>query len=116
LTRARRTTAALRIKASSLSQDELRDIILKHLPAWARACAAESEAIVLHETAFGTSDGELFLFGCAIKYAAGAGKAVHVTCGKDSTRGYRTPFPPPSIQEIYRDASKPRRNIKRLRP
>jgi len=70
-------------KASEpLTVGQLRKIVRKHLPGWVRACAAEADAIVLHEAAFGTSDGELFLFACAIKYAANAGKTVHVSCGE----------------------------------
>jgi hypothetical protein len=65
-----------------LSQDELRSLIERHLPAWQRACdATDGDSIVLHETSFGTSADELFLFACAIKYAAAKGKHVHVAAG-----------------------------------
>jgi hypothetical protein len=37
---------------------------------------------VLHETAFGMSCEELFLFACAIKYAALKVKNVHIACGE----------------------------------
>jgi hypothetical protein len=66
-----------------LSYRELRSIVEEHLPAWFRACSAESDAIVMHETAFAMSEGDLFLFGCAIKYAAKSGKTVHVTHGQN---------------------------------
>jgi hypothetical protein len=96
-----------KVAPPSLSPDELRKIILKHIPAWARACSADSQAIVMHEMAFGTSDGELFLFGCAIKYAASTGKTVHVTCGQlSAAKPHGLPFHPASIDEIYRDEKK----------
>jgi hypothetical protein len=64
-----------------LSPDKLRNIVEKRLPAWFKACASDTEAIVMHEAAFGTSRGELFLFACAIKYAAQKRKTVHVIFG-----------------------------------
>ncbi|HEX3533484.1 MAG TPA: hypothetical protein VHT23_04630 [Gemmatimonadaceae bacterium] len=64
----------------------LRAIVQRQLPAWFDACSAEADTIVMHETAFGSSPEELFLLGCALKYAAYVGKAVHVACGAaDST-------------------------------
>ena len=69
--------------ARSLSPKKLREIVEKHLPAWFKACEDDSDAIVLHEAAFGTSGNELFLFACAIKYATQHGKAVHVTRDRD---------------------------------
>jgi hypothetical protein len=66
-----------------LSDDELRRIVGKQLPAWERACAASgATAIVLHESAFGRSRAELLLLGCAIKYAALSGKAIHIASGE----------------------------------
>src|SRR5205823_3962994 len=94
-------------RAEFLSLEKLRDIVEKHLPAWFTACSSDTEAIVMHEAAFGTSRGELLLFACAIKYAAHKGKTVHVTCGKGDRR--RTPesvFPASSMIEIHREADK----------
>ena len=63
--------------ADPLSKSELRSLIARHLPAWLRACDADDgDSIVLHEASFGTSTHELFLFACAIKYAAAKGKHV----------------------------------------
>jgi hypothetical protein len=76
-------------------------VIEKHLPAWFNACASEGDAIVLHEKAFGMSGSELFLFACAIKYAAGAGKTVHVTCGEPDITQSR--FHSASAEDIFRE-------------
>ena len=66
-----------------LSDTDLRLFIELHLPAWQQACDADdSDLIVLHEASFGTSADELFLFACAIKYAAAKGKHVHVAAGR----------------------------------
>lgn len=64
-----------------LTPEKLRAIIKTHLPAWLKACASDTDAIVVHEAAFDLSGRELFLFACAIKYAAQKGKVVHVTYG-----------------------------------
>jgi hypothetical protein len=87
-----------------LSVDELRRIVARHLPAWFRACAAKANTIVLHEAAFGTSKGELFLFASAIKYAANMGKTVHVTCERiDSGGSSALQVPKHAIEGVYRD-------------
>jgi hypothetical protein len=60
----------------------------------------------MHEAAFGTSEGELFLFACAIKYAAAAGKTVHVTCGggRNSSAGPDSKVSKDfSVEGVYRD-------------
>src|SRR5258707_6869232 len=68
--------------AEPISEAELRSLIARHLPAWQQACDADdAESIVLHEASFGSSTRELFLFACAIKYAAAKGKHVHVAAG-----------------------------------
>jgi hypothetical protein len=87
---------------SSLSPDQLRYIVRKQLPAWFKACAADAETIVMHEKSFGASAGELFLLGCALKYAAQSGKTVHVTCG-DEEPAPRSRMKPISVEAIYRE-------------
>jgi|ERR1043165_5278499 hypothetical protein len=65
------------------SDDDLRRIVAKQLPAWKRACAASgATAIVLHESAFGRSNNELLLLACAIKYAALSKKTIHIASGE----------------------------------
>jgi len=50
------------------SEEGLRRIVAKQLPAWKRACAAsDAHIIVLHESAFGRSRSELLLLAYAIK-------------------------------------------------
>jgi hypothetical protein len=72
--------------AEPLSEAELHSFIAQHLPAWQQACDADDgDSIVLHEASFGTSTYELFLFACAIKYAATKGKHVHVAAGTGTT-------------------------------
>ncbi len=66
-----------------LTFTDLERIVKAELPGWSRACnSSDADAIILHELAFGTADNELFLLACAIKYAAGRGKNVHVVCGQ----------------------------------
>jgi len=73
--------------AEPLSEAELRSFIARHLPVWQQACDADDgDSIVLHEASFGTSTHELFLFACAIKYAAARGKHVHVASGTGTTK------------------------------
>ena len=68
--------------AEPISEAELRSFIAGHLPAWQQACdAVDGDSVVLHEASFGTSANKLFLFACAIKYAATKGKHVHVATG-----------------------------------
>jgi hypothetical protein len=63
----------------NFSDDELRHIVAKQLPAWKRACTAtDTNTIVLHESAFGRSHSELLLLACAIKYAALNNKGIHI--------------------------------------
>ena len=85
---------------STLSSDDLRKIVAEHLPAWLKACAEDTEIIAMHEEAFGTSGGELFLFACAIKYATQKGKIVHVTCGGDAQVPPELAF---GIEATYRE-------------
>src|SRR5437870_2786550 len=67
------------------SDEDLRRIIAKQLPAWKRACAApDTGAIVVHESAFGRSHSELLLLACAIQYAALNKKNVHIACGESN--------------------------------
>lgn len=90
-----------------LSKADLESFIAQHLPAWRQACAADDgESIVLHETAFGTSTHELFLFGCAIKYAAAKGKHVHVVSGTGRTKhDPETALPGVTLGSIFREDS-----------
>jgi hypothetical protein len=91
----------------SISEAELRSLIARHLPAWQQACDADNaESIVLHEASFGSSPRELFLFACAIKYAAAKGKHVHVATGKARIR--RAPeklTPAATLGSVYREES-----------
>ena len=67
---------------NQLTPVDLAAIVASSLPGWRNACVSDAASeIVLHELAFGTSDDELFLLACAIKYAARQGKNVHVVCG-----------------------------------
>jgi len=87
-----------------LSDSELLWIIEKHLPAWLSACnAADSDGIVLHEAAFGTSPHELFLFACAIKYAAAKGKTVHIAIGTTEEKVTAKPTDGVAIVGTYRE-------------
>jgi hypothetical protein len=92
--------------AGFLSPDALRRIVRKHLPAWFKACAADAAVIVMHEESFGASAGELFLLGCALKYAAQSGKTVHVTCG-DEKPAPRWKLKTISVEAIYREENPP---------
>ena len=87
----------------SLSPDDLRRVIRKHLPAWLKACAAHADAIVMHGEAFGTSERELFLFACAIKYATHKGKTVHVTSSREREILHPGLHASSSFDVIYRE-------------
>jgi len=111
--------------AEPLSEAEIRSLIARHLPAWLRACDADDgDSIVLHEASFGTSTHELFLFACAIKYAAAKGKHVHVASG--TGRAKREPekvLPSAVLGSVYREdppgkrhSPTRRRKPKRTRP
>jgi len=93
--------------AEPISEAELRSLIARHLPAWQQACDADdAESIVLHEASFGSSTRELFLFACAIKYAAAKGKHVHVATGPGRIR--RAPeilLPEAAMGSVYREES-----------
>lgn len=109
--------------AEPLSEAELRSFVARHLPAWQQACDADDgDSIVLHEASFGTSTHELFLFACAIKYAAAKGKHVHVASGIGRTKHEpETVLPSPALGWVYRektvDNHKPtRRSSKRPKP
>src|SRR5438874_4967013 len=93
--------------AEPLSEAELRSFITRHLPAWQQACDADDgDSIVLHEASFGTSPHELFLFACAIKYAAAKGKHVHVASGAGRTKqAPETVLPAATLGPIYRENS-----------
>jgi hypothetical protein len=108
--------------AEPLSETELRSFIARHLPAWQQACDADDgDSIVLHEASFGTSTDELFLFACAIKYAAAKGKHVHVASGTGRTKQEpETVVPSAALGSVYRENAahkrpKPtrHRNVKR---
>lgn len=93
-----------------LSDIELLGIIEKHLPAWLSAChSADSQAIVLHEAAFGTSPHELLLFACAIKYAAAKGKTVHVAVGKTGGKTEAKAAGAAAIVGTYREQQRRKR-------
>ena len=91
--------------AEPLSEAELRSFLARHLPAWLRACDADDgDSIVLHEASFGTSTPELFLFACAIKYAASKGKHVHVASGTGRTKHQpETVLPSAALGSVYRE-------------
>jgi hypothetical protein len=102
--------------AEPISEAELRSLIARHLPAWQQACDADdTDSIVLHEASFGSSTRELFLFACAIKYAAAKGKHVHVATGPGWTR--REPesvLPEAALGSVYREET-PLKEPKRVR-
>ncbi len=109
--------------AEPLSERELRSLIARHLPAWLQACDADDgDSIVLHEAAFGTSTHELFLFACAIKYAAAKGKHVHVAAGSGRARHEPEAVLKAPLGAVYRENSAgkyrrlTRRNPKRTKP
>ncbi|MGA8808972.1 MAG: hypothetical protein WB973_13935 [Thermoanaerobaculia bacterium] len=91
--------------AEPISEAELRSLIARHLPAWQQACDADdAESIVLHEASFGSSTRELFLFACAIKYAAAKGKHVHVATGPGRVRrAPETVLPEAALGSVYRE-------------
>jgi hypothetical protein len=99
--------------AEPISEAELRSLIARHLPAWQQACDADdAESIVLHEASFGSSARELFLFACAIKYAATKGKHVHVATGPGRIR--RAPeilLPEAALGSVYREDSPLKRRV-----
>jgi hypothetical protein len=79
---------------------DLRRIVETYLPAWKRACTApDTDAIALHELAFGCSTRELLLFACAIKFAAANGKNVHVASGNAAGKSTHKFMP------LYRERS-----------
>lgn len=90
--------------AEPLSEAELRSYVARHLPAWRRACDDAGDSIVLHQASFGTSMHELFLFACAIKYAAAKGKHVHVASGTGRTKHLpETMLPLATLGSVYRE-------------
>jgi hypothetical protein len=99
--------------AEPISEAELRSLIARHLPAWKQACDADdTESIVLHEASFGSSTRELFLFACAIKYAATKGKHVHVATGSGRIR--RVPeklLPEAKLGSVYREETPLKRRV-----
>jgi len=95
-----------KVFAGPLSPKELREIVKKHLPAWFKACHDDSDAIVLHEAAFGTSGTELFLFACAIKYATQNGKTVHIARGRSTKAEFPEPIAENSfVVKVFREAA-----------
>ena len=59
--------------------------IRKNLPDFAKACADDTELVLLHQDAFAADyqDDEYLLLGMAIKYAGLRGKEVRVIGGKN---------------------------------
>jgi hypothetical protein len=86
-----------------VSTAQIRRLVRELLPAWVRACDADSDAIALHETAFGTTGEELFLFACAIKYAALRGKNVHIACGEGKSKTAPESIVSSVSVEVYRE-------------
>jgi hypothetical protein len=99
--------------AEPISEAELRSLIARYLPAWQQACDADdAESIALHEASFGSSTRELFLFACAIKYAAAKGKHVHVATGPGRTRrAPETLLPEAALGSVYREDSPLKRRV-----
>jgi len=98
--------------AEPISEAELQSLIARHLPAWQQACDADdAESIVLHEASFGSSTRELFLFACAIKYAAAKGKHVHVATGPGRMRrALETVLPDAALGSVYREENRSKRH------
>jgi hypothetical protein len=86
-----------------VSAAQIEDLVRELLPAWVRACDADSDAVALHETAFGMTGEELFLFACAIKYAALKGKNVHIACGEGRSRTAPESILASVSVEVYRE-------------
>jgi hypothetical protein len=63
--------------------------IRRKLPEFAKACAEDSELVLLHQDAFAADyqEDEFVLLGMAIKYAGLRGKEVHVIGRNRSTLG-----------------------------
>jgi hypothetical protein len=99
--------------AEPISEADLRSLIARHLPAWQQACDADdAESIVLHEASFGSSTRELFLFACAIKYAAAKGKHVHVATGPGRIRrAPETLLPDAALGVVYREEAPLKRRV-----
>jgi hypothetical protein len=57
---------------------------LKHklhsIPNWIAVCEGPEDVVILHQDAFAAdfNEDELYLLGCAIKYAGICGKEVHI--------------------------------------
>lgn len=115
-TRSNPLAKSLKDNSHPLSANDLKTIVARHLPAWFRACAAKADAIVLHEGSFGTSEGELLLFACAIKYAANVGKTVHVTYGLARVSSSATlHVPKHAVEGVYRDRPSSRGSSRRTK-
>jgi hypothetical protein len=58
----------------------LREEVERELPEFVRACAANSDFVIMHQDAFAPMLGsnEIFLLGKAIKYAGLVGKEVRI--------------------------------------
>jgi len=96
--------------AEPLSEVAIQSLISRHLPAWQQACDADnSDSIVLHEASFGTSTHELFLFACAIKYAAAKGKHVHVASGRDKVKQEPEKIVSAVVGSVYREKTSGKR-------
>jgi hypothetical protein len=70
-------------------ESDLIATIRKTLPEFAKACAGETDLVLLHQDAFATDykEDEYRLLGMAIKYAGLRGKEVHVIGKNRSTLG-----------------------------
>lgn len=85
---------------------EILSLVGTHLPSWIRACdAADTDAIALHESEFGSSAAELLLFACAIKTATKKGKNVYVIGGRVGSRDNLLSFNPHVV--VYREKRSP---------
>lgn len=105
-------------ESESLSDAEIKTLIEKQLPAWLRASeTTDTDSIVLHEAAFGTSPHELLLFAAAIKYAAGKGKHVHVVSGTGRvTERPEAVLPHPTVHSVFREKALKNRQKRSAKP
>ena len=65
----------------------------------------DTDGIVLHELAFGSSAREMLLLACAIKFAAAHGKTVHVASGEsDHIRSQKGRVALRAVGKVYRES------------
>ncbi len=66
---------------------DLQQNVESYLPEFAKACKGQEEIVIMHQDAFAADyqNSELYLLGCAVKYAGLHGKVIHVIGRNGST-------------------------------